>query len=457
MPAPYEQITCPFCFKKFNHKDVHFRVSEDSMIKSGVSDIYSQFRDELEDKKGDVSNANGYSKVRDEQYTNFWKGLNPNIPLTMNPVITKDGKDVYGEEVYDKYKNASTFETGGMFESVIDKYRNETEDRLCPYCHNSLPKTYGQYETKFISVIGIEGCGKTVFLSQLLKKFKILLADACSSRVILYNYAEEFQTTHFKIKQGNPLPASTTAEYLNKDLILIDLVGGILQNPITLVLYDIAGRNCVNENNMKRFGPFIRNADAFIMLLDPYQFITLRQYLPDPQKNNDNDTKGSKNKEDYKPDYVIDKMFMSFLKTDLDKEHKKRSSKPIALTFAQSDLLLKIKNDKFSLSSNIFKPITYETKGFQKNQHFQLEKELESKMFINKNDINVFASTKQSFESVACFAVSSLGIDTKIENEILLSRDDMPHRIEEPLLWILYKLGHIREASDINNKKNGRK
>ena len=44
--------------------------------------------------------------------------------------------------------------------------------RVCRYCHNPLLTNYGKSPVKFITVIGITGAGKTIYLSQILKKME---------------------------------------------------------------------------------------------------------------------------------------------------------------------------------------------------------------------------------------------------------------------------------------------
>ena len=53
--------------------------------------------------------------------------------------------------------------------AAMDDFGKPTYRRVCPYCHNPLPMGFGKHRVKNISIIGITGAGKTVYISQLLK------------------------------------------------------------------------------------------------------------------------------------------------------------------------------------------------------------------------------------------------------------------------------------------------
>jgi len=449
----YENIICPFCFNEpndgdgnpFSHEEVCFRISDASIkddnsgtTDTSLSESVQMMLNNSKDKKSDTIKKNEYRKIRDNIYIDFWTGLNPDITQLLNPVIEPEKYNT------DQYKKK--YAKSGMLEAIIDEYGNRTTDRLCPYCHNSLPKNYGQFVTKFISVVGVTGCGKTVFISQLLKKFAELLANSCGIDATLSTYAEQFYRKQYPISSGKKLPESSQRNILKKDLITIDLAGAMLKNKVTLVLYDIAGENCVYPDRMEKFGPFICHANAILMLLDPYQFDSLTGDLPTRKRKSNDD------EEMLAPNKVINIMYELFLKSKYGNE---KADIPIALTFAQSDLLYN--GDLFNRQSNIFHKIEYKTKGFQKNQHYNLSKDLERKVFIGSHK-DVLLSAKSKFIFADCFAISSLGIDTKInESGILISRDSIPHRIEEPLLWVLNKFGYIREIQSSGIKSNKKK
>ncbi len=43
--------------------------------------------------------------------------------------------------------------------------RTPLSKKLCPYCHNELPRRFGECETKYIAVVGVSNSGKTTYLA----------------------------------------------------------------------------------------------------------------------------------------------------------------------------------------------------------------------------------------------------------------------------------------------------
>jgi len=440
MNRPFDEITCPFCFndrkyggngQPFSHEEVCFRISDESveMDSSGMDTSWSAGAASLLSEETDIKEQEttfDFKQKPDDEYMKFWKGLSADIPARMNPVLKP------GEYTIDE--NTSYAEGSGMLESALDPKGNMTTERLCPYCHNPLPKNYGQYETKFIAVVGITSCGKTVFLSQMLKKCEDLLSMSCGVSATLSLYARRFHSKLFPIRTNRPLPGFTTRGELKKELITIDLSGAQMIRPITLVLYDIAGENCIDASKMEKYGPFIRHSDAILMLLDPYQFENLLPELPPLTQQGSDDDEFA-----YEPSEVIITMYEAFLKSRYGGQPAKT---PIALTLAKSDLLLN--GSLFNEKSHIFQTIQYPTKGFRSDLHRNLSMDLKRRNVVSKA---LVTTAEDKFQDSDFFAVSALGLDSHIEGNVLKSDSAVPHRIEEPLLWILYKFGFIPEAS----------
>lgn len=65
-------------------------------------------------------------------------------------------------------KNQIETDKDGCIVNVEDPDPSATyalEQRLCPYCHNKLIRSFGKKPAKYIAVVGVTNCGKTTFLS----------------------------------------------------------------------------------------------------------------------------------------------------------------------------------------------------------------------------------------------------------------------------------------------------
>lgn len=421
MDKPYERITCPFCFnapkyggtgRPFSHMDVHFRVSDDSVttqescsfdsgsLARAASAIISGIEDVEEDS---------FKRKPDDIYQKFWKELTCDIPQLMNPVITASEYQI----------DTSSFSVAGMLVSVLDMKGNRTNERLCPFCHTSLPPNYGQFATKFISVIGTMCSGTTVYLSQLLKHSFSLLQQSCGIVASLSPPAKAFYHSMNPVQCNEQLPCATTPYLWPSSPISVDLLG--TKDPLTLVFYDVAGENCIDTEKMQTYGFSIAHSDAVIMLIAPEQFRDLTLNDSEPEFWRD-------------PSELLDVMYTALMKPIYDGEP---APIPIAITLSQSDLLLK--SSLFHQSSNIFKAIQYPTRGFRADVQLSLAMDLRRKLFSK-----AFASkASYLFSQIDFFAVSALGLGTTVENGTLKTNASCPHRIEEPLLWILHQFEQI--------------
>ena len=132
----------------------------------------------------------------------------------------------------------------GFVTQAVDLFGKTTHSRVCPYCHNPLPLGFGKNKVKYISIIGITGSGKTVYISQLLKG----MTDYASKVGLNAFFTSDHETNFIlnnQVKQGKPLPDSTSPKRLSQPMFY-DIVrdeNGV-QKTDTIVLYDIAGENC---------------------------------------------------------------------------------------------------------------------------------------------------------------------------------------------------------------------
>ena len=262
---PGHKITCPYCFEEFDDAAVHFR---------------------METVRSDNTR---FAPRMDVAYETFWERYGG---TTESPSPSRDhtGVEPWQRPVYDPNNASDADVFGGSPEfsygdgivlGVKDRFGEETERRVCPHCHNPLPGRYGRYPVKFISLIGISGAGKTVYLSQLCKFIDKRMGAYNVTVMPTSSYANEYMTTN-RVAAEQLLPQPTPPQIFQQplcfDFTFTDTEGHVHSQ--TFVFYDIAGENLQFNEGMGggiadsaiRFGPFIRHSDAIIMLIDPMQF-----------------------------------------------------------------------------------------------------------------------------------------------------------------------------------------
>lgn len=420
-------LTCPYCFGKFTHDRVHFKAMT-VKSKADIRDVEETFAiDEKgeKEKKEKKEKITAFLRSNDAIYREFWEkypGSKNEWAYADYPVITPKNREkmCIGEFVRDNE---------GMVEKAKDIFGNDTNIRICPHCHNPLPRGYGRKPVKFLAVVGITNSGKTVYLSQLLKGIQQYAANVG----VAVHPCTENETKFvkdFAVKKGEPLFIGTPKNSLSIPLFY-DF------DKYTLVVYDIAGENCVKAEEMPKFGPFILNADGIILLLAPEQFTMI---------NDDNEH------ETATPVAVLDAMFNAFVQ-DVGKVNI-----PLAVTFSKSDELKEKGSEFLHGNSRIFQELTTKGHKFDEVTHRNIHGEL-AQMIQNMPEGKALQmSLQRNYSEWAYFAVSALGCgveelekkDETEETRHIPIQNPHPYRIEEPLLWILWKWGAIEavEAKD---------
>lgn len=279
--ADTNNIVCPYCFEKFKHYEVHFRIDKSSLVHSvkDENQIEEEFGDDLSRLDTELKKARIDRKfmrvTSDEKLENFWKGrfgVEPDQLFGQDewrlPVITADDTDMlYHESERDGniFADQINSNTPVFLWQKRDVKGNKAVDRLCPHCHNVISDYYGCYPTVFISIVGITGSGKTVYLSQLISNIRNYLSSAGLAVVDTFNMNLE------PIRNGYMLPQATQVNYMNPPMMM-NVRDNKNDKTYTFVLYDIAGENCSNSRNMEKYGEYLEKSSGILVLIDPTQF-----------------------------------------------------------------------------------------------------------------------------------------------------------------------------------------
>jgi hypothetical protein len=204
-----------------------------------------------------------------------------------------------------------------------------------------------------------------------------------------------------------------------------------------LVLYDVAGEVFQDSTFVKRFAPFIEHTDGVVLLIDPMQFEVIRSIEPDSKKLID-------------PSKVL-----SVIHDIVSHEQKgQKCNIPFAICISKVDT----HEVQSVLNTDLKNMLRSDVQGIQDENGFYLPlfnaedyapigEELQK--FIQTNEIALAQQIKTNYSSYAYFAFTALGCDVdekKQENGEKLGYPVgpiLPKRIEEPILWLFYKLKYI--------------
>lgn len=431
------ECLCPYCFGLFRPFTVAFRIAPESVCGA------MRYETLMPEEKAE---AEPYRERRDIQYDEFWKRFPGSEPsdeesraMVKRPVMHMLlPEHLRGQFVPDEE---------GFPVGMIDGKGNKSDARVCPHCHNRLPLNLGKYPVKYIALVGITSSGKTVYLSQLLKNLYINLSDIGYIQVDGLDETENFWRTNL-VKKGQKLPTGNVTDKLTPP-VAVTIQNRETREIHTLIFYDIAGENCVNSEQMKKYGPFIVNSDGIIMIVDPGQFPELL------------DGQGELEEEAANPGKVIQAMYRAFVAA---KSIRGQSNVPMAVAISKSDLL-KPYFESRNQNSNLFRNINYreyEGKGFPYNDYLNitvearrlLEQERTGKAFVD--------AVKNGFEKSDFFAFSALNVKPVAKEEeengekytyYILEEDPEVLRIEEPFNWILYQFGMLEKVEKNKTKE----
>ncbi len=438
MRRDYSEVSfrCPYCFENIMAKGVAFR----SMTAYTPQDL-----DELSEAEGERKKP--YLMAADPLYEAFWRRYPGSKPedgekrrtYERHPVISPfddrfltNAKCRDGELQFLKDQN-------GFIHEVIDTEGRHSNVRICPHCHNRLPFEFGKYPIKYIPVVGITSSGKTVYLSQLLQNMKRVLFQAGLTTAGRCPEMEDF-IRQYGIQKGGELPIGTLPSKLTPP-VSINVKNNCDGSMYTLVFYDIAGENCVEAQQMEKYGPFIRNADGILMIVDPGQFTDLFPWATEDDAEENTI---------YSPDRVIEAMCTAFVSAD---NADGKATIPLALALSKSDLLKSgglAGRGILEASSSVFRNIEYSAymgKGFPYDDWRGTDASVRLLLKTGMTGTLLDNSLQQFFPLHSYFAISALnGKPRKISGEGEKKRyqmDTPPQaiRVEEPLLWLLYRMG----------------
>ena len=430
-------IKCPYCFKTFAPDDVHFRAAsprhyaanqqtgervlrEDSIVDRNLADYYRQFGRQAPRRFPVIAPKGG---VSGDEYIGLAVGG--------DPVSYRDG----------------------VLCSVRDEFGNDSDKRLCPYCHNDLPKSAGYTKSYTIAFAGDTAVGKTVYMTTLINRLQFL-DDGFKSMLMPLTGAvsDKYETYYFTpMYREGLLPEHTHVNEVVEPLIYEFRVGinkingdNVADKTVTLTFYDVAGDGIKNAEYVNTRARHLKYADAFLYMVDPMQ-TGAAQRLAALNTN-------------ASADYILGrgdavKILESFFTQDIDFKDK-----PTAIVLTKSDLLRSTETTQryFSRESSIYRQC--EHKGYLDMQQVEV---------INSEVHNFFGITAPlfrknvdfMFNNVGYFAVSALGGPTEtvkvdnIDRKKIASGIPQEIRVEEPFLWILAQLGIIPDKPPEEHKQ----
>ena len=304
----------------------------------------------------------------------------------------------------------------------LDDYNPETmARRACPKCHSPLPLDIDTRQLHLLAIAGLNSVGKTHFLAAAMTE---ATRKQSLRRLGWREFEPDVETApelHQKyfvplFRQGQILKGTQVDSRIRfRPLTFRATLDG--KAPLLIMTHDIAGEALADHRLRARDAPFLRRASAVIFLVDPTEFDSIYQYLPDYEKRSM--VHRSIDQVDLLAACIRELQFTPG-----------GEDVPIAVTVSKADILSTVLGRSFSFSSE-------SRQGDDWISEIRTMSEEVEAMLLDLGEWNL-VETAKAHGRVTFHAVSPLGCSPNA-GDFLGAR---PVRCIEPLAAVLVRLAH---------------
>jgi GTPase SAR1 family protein len=401
---PFYPIVCPYCFSKFEPDAVVFRATHD------------------------VKDDQDYGLQEDEILNTYREKFNL-APIDEIEAI------IYPNSIPEENKIISE----NVLVGLTDRHGKITRKRLCPDCHNELPIPSGKVPSNIISIVGASQVGKSVFMTSLIHTLQHTTASNFNAACMPLNaeISRRFRTNYEEpiFERGHMLD-TTQKEDRQEPYIFQFVFKDDKIPPLTLVFFDVAGEGMADTEYLDLFAAHIKNSAGILFMVDPLQIKTIRDRL---RINFGERQEEFTNRYD-EPREVVISLFENFI----GHQENSKTDIPTAIVLTKSDMLQYLKEEDgeyIRSNSNVFRNVVH-SQRLDMNEFENINGEI--RRFIEKVDRPFKDAVDVYFKDTAYFAVSALGsnpVNKQITGVV------NPIRVDEPFVWLLYKLNYIEGSN----------
>jgi GTPase SAR1 family protein len=322
----------------------------------------------------------------------------------------------------------------------------KTNLRACPECHTALPSDFADSKSPMIGLVGSKGSGKTVLMTVLVKQLKDVVGKRYDAAVRLatdnpdgHQGLSDYQANReAPLYKQRVLPPSTNqlAARGNATPLLLRWqqetfrLGRASVRSTLLSFIDTAGED-LNDVSTALTLKYLSVCDGLIIVLDPFALpgARARLNLPDAAVNVDDDA----------PLDVVHNI-TEMLKVEHDIKKRRKVSLPIAVVFTKIDAFFPALYRGNPLMSATPPVAAYDNADGQAVHEHMLA------LMHEWNAQDIDTHMRLNYSDFRYFGVSALGAEPDYETKTVAAGGVRPHRVEDPVLWLLSKAGTVRSA-----------
>ena len=319
--------------------------------------------------------------------------------------------------------------------------------RACPECHTALPIDFVDSRSPMIGLVGAKGSGKTVLMTVLVKQLReaVGLRFGADIRIAtdnpdghqgLRDYQESREVPLYS--QGT-LPAGTTQLATRGTATPVvlrwrqesaRLLRGQGLESTVLSFVDTAGED-LNDLDTAFTLEYLSVCDALMITLDPFALPGARARLNLPREAIQVD--------DDVPLDVVSRI-TELLRTEHRVKTRRRIKLPVAIVFTKIDAFYPgLARHNPIMASAPAVPAYADGDGRTVHEHVLA-------LMHEWNAADIDTHMRLNYSDYRYFGVSALGAEPDYRSYAVAPGGVQPHRVEDPVLWLLSKTGTVSAA-----------
>jgi hypothetical protein len=387
------RLFCPYCFAEISRKDVLFRCVG-----------------------GGAGRLAGCPPKLDPIYAKY---LGTEVGAVLPPTFKADGRK--SRAVHEACQQASM-------------------SRVCPHCHNRLPDDYCDVDSRLVALIGAKSSGKSTYIGVLVHELLNRLGEELSASFAACDdltrrrYHDSFLRPLYEQHKLLPVTQSAAAE-LHAPLVYRLTLGrrGLRGRgrpaSMTLVLFDTAGEDLTTAESVDQHLRYLGAADAIVFLVDPAELPGAAADLRLPHSPQLNSQQPS-----HDPFAIIGRV-TTLLRAHHGRPAPRRLRVDIALAFTKIDLL-----DSEVATQSALHRERRRIGRLDLTDRESVEEQIRG-LLEKWGALGLDRLLADNFETFGLFGLSALGAPP--DDGVVNPSGIRPHRIEDPLIWLLHRFGMI--------------
>jgi hypothetical protein len=322
----------------------------------------------------------------------------------------------------------------------------KTNLRACPECHTALPSDFADSKSPMIGLVGSKGSGKTVLMTVLVKQLKDVVGKRYDAGVRLatdnpdgHQGLSDYQANReAPLYKDRVLPPTTfalaqrghAAPLLLRWQQETSWMGRVSVRSTLMSFIDTAGED-LNDVSTTLTLLYLSVCDGLIVVLDPFALpgARARLHLPDAAINVDDDA----------PLDVVSNI-TEMLKVEHNIKKRRKIPLPVAVVFTKIDAFFPALDRGNPLMSATPAVPAYDNGDGQAVHEHMLA------LLHDWNAQDIDTHMRLNYTDFRYFGVSALGAEPNYETRTVAAGGVRPHRVEDPVLWLLSKSGTVRSA-----------